>query len=349
MQAENQYWKQLSNRLRGKYHDSYHYRKKMVEALQTSIFFDAYCCTIVNPHTLTSVGAVTESSIDVIHQQLLISEYKEDDVHLYKDLVQNQKKIGRLSDTFGEVGSRRYDTILKPHRFSDEIRVALMEKNQCYGFLTLFKKEQAVQQSYFSDTDVFLLENVAPIMAQALRSYYHAISDNVDNRQPAGTGIILLNQDLQIISSNDTGSSYLQTLQNFERSSALPKPIQAIGAKLITEGEPLAPVFVPIINNVYLVVSASFLQTESETPSIAITLNKATSRDMLFYLMEVYRLTLREKEVVLESIRGIPAKEIADNLNISYYTVQDHLKVIFQKAGVTTRNELIWTLFSKYQ
>ncbi len=65
--------------------------------------------------------------------------------------------------------------------------------------------------------------------------------------------------------------------------------------------------------------------------------------------MMAYNLTSREKEVVFEIIKGIPTKEIAQHLAISNYTVQDHLKAIFQKVDVTNRYELVWKLFSRFQ
>jgi DNA-binding CsgD family transcriptional regulator len=43
--------------------------------------------------------------------------------------------------------------------------------------------------------------------------------------------------------------------------------------------------------------------------------------------------------------RGLPTDAIAARLRVSSWTVQDHLKAIFEKAGVATRGELVAHVF----
>lgn len=52
-------------------------------------------------------------------------------------------------------------------------------------------------------------------------------------------------------------------------------------------------------------------------------------------------LTPREVEVVQQLARGLANKEIADVLNISEYTVKDHLKNILGKLHVADRTEAV--------
>ncbi|WP_445189269.1 response regulator transcription factor [Pseudonocardia sp. Cha107L01] len=62
--------------------------------------------------------------------------------------------------------------------------------------------------------------------------------------------------------------------------------------------------------------------------------------------LAVYGLTRRENEVATRILRGQSNRAIAGALNLTEHTVHDHIKSIFDKAGVRSRGELAGRLLA---
>jgi DNA-binding CsgD family transcriptional regulator len=62
-------------------------------------------------------------------------------------------------------------------------------------------------------------------------------------------------------------------------------------------------------------------------------------------LMAAYGLTEREQDVTRLVLRGDSTTQIAESLVISAHTVQQHLKSVFEKTGVSSRRDLVGKVF----
>jgi DNA-binding NarL/FixJ family response regulator len=64
-------------------------------------------------------------------------------------------------------------------------------------------------------------------------------------------------------------------------------------------------------------------------------------------VLEMAKLTPREHEILAQLAKGYLAKEIADSLGISIWTVHGHVKSIFEKLNVHTRTEAVVKFLQK--
>ncbi|OZI11175.1 helix-turn-helix transcriptional regulator [Bacillaceae bacterium SAS-127] len=326
------------------------YREGMIAELRKVIPFAASCCTMVDPNTLLSTGAITEENVEKIHPLIFKYEFSQNDFNHYDELVHSQTTVAILSEaTEGQLErSHRYRTILQPAGFRDELRAVLMSEGKCWGYLTLFRGEH---QPLFTKEDQNLLSTITPLVGRALRQYRLELSHKEADHQVRRNGILILSADLHPLSCNAVAEDWLAVLRRLEKidDKTLPRPIRAICSRALEEVETAtAQVFLSIPGHSYLLIRASCLHHFDHSKQIAVSFEPASPSDILPFIEEVYHLSQREKEIISQVIRGFSTKEIAAAFHISAYTVQDHLKSIFYKTGVASRRELVWKMFSQY-
>lgn len=330
--------------------DSYQFRKRVLKKLKTILPYEAYCFTTVDPHTLLSTGAITDERIELLHPDLFENEYLEQDVNRYTFLIEEKTYCNTLYEgTRGELASsNRFSKILSPAKFHDELRAVLVYKERCYGFLTLFRTQE---QGLFSVEEIAYMKRSIPSLAKGLKdSVYRSYqTSKMMNATSVETGIIILNQDFDIISTNQTGVNLLEWLYKQENieSNRLPRPIRAICSQVTSSFSTNdSKIVLHAFNHLFMSIKASPLLASSS--QIALLIERIGPHEMTRLLLELFNLTKREHELVEELLKGKSTKMIADRLYISSYTVQDHLKSIFNKTGVNSRRELVGKINAFY-
>ena len=98
----------------------------------------------------------------------------------------------------------------------------------------------------------------------------------------------------------------------------------------------------------WLHVRATHLARPDRRVRTAVLLERGTAEQVAPLIARANQLTARETEIALLVLRGLSTSEIAAALFISPYTVQDHLKSIFEKVGVRSRRELATEVFEPH-
>jgi len=81
---------------------------------------------------------------------------------------------------------------------------------------------------------------------------------------------------------------------------------------------------------------------------VAVMIEPARPADLVPILLESYGLTGRETEGRPPALTLAVDQGVAAELCISAHTVNDHIKVIFTKVGVSSRGELVAKLFFEH-
>ena len=77
-------------------------------------------------------------------------------------------------------------------------------------------------------------------------------------------------------------------------------------------------------------------------------LEAARAPELAPLIADAYGFTQRERRLTELVAQGFSTSEIAERLHISAYTVQDHLKSIFEKSGTSSRGDLVARLFFEH-
>ena len=94
----------------------------------------------------------------------------------------------------------------------------------------------------------------------------------------------------------------------------------------------------------WLVLHASHLTSASST-QVAVIIEPAGPAELEPVIATGYGLTAREAQAMTLVLRGLPTKTIAKKLRVTMNTANDHIKAIFAKTGVSSRGELMATVF----
>jgi DNA-binding NarL/FixJ family response regulator len=87
--------------------------------------------------------------------------------------------------------------------------------------------------------------------------------------------------------------------------------------------------------------------TTSGTDAIAVIIEEPSPAELAPVILMAYGLTKQEQVLTALVCRGLSTSAIAARLHITPNTIQEHLKSIFEKTGVSSRRELVTTILQE--
>lgn len=326
--------------------------------LRSVIDNDASCWHTLDPHTrlmtsdapdeLIERGVFAPDEAPAAGELIVRSEYMVEDVNTFAGLAARRVPVGILDHvTRGEPSrSARYRDLLLPAGIPHELRAAFVIRGRVWGAVHLARRAAS---GPFEQRDADALAGVAGAIARGIRaSLRFDAARRVTGVEAPGLVVLGARDEVELITpparellaslrsdgpryAEDAMATPVLALASFVR--AAPEAGQG-GANVVT---------VPGSDG-WITLHAS-LPGPSGDGRVAIVLERAAGTRSATVRLEAFGATEREREVATLLARGLSRAEMAEVLVLSPHTVEDHVKSLYEKLGVASRQELVARVF----
>jgi DNA-binding CsgD family transcriptional regulator len=323
-------------------------------ALRRAIPCEAWCIGTIDPATLMITSSIGEGYPMKGSGRFLEIEYTEPGVNKFAQLARRTPPVGRLVQaTGGDLEKSVYwRDICRPAGLRDELRAALVVDEACWGALSLGR---GAESGDFSQQEADYIAGLNAPLAIGLRA--SLVVDNPPLKDAVfGPGLIVLSDDMEPEAVSPAGARWLEELRESESSwmGPLPNAVYAVSTRLrqLESEQEILPDLMPrvrvrLASGQWLSVQGSWLSATGGRRQVAVIIEPAGPTEIAPLIVSAYSLTEREREIAGLVLQGLSTKEIAATLVISPTTVQQHLKMIFDKIGVRSRRQLVSQIFDQ--
>ena len=308
------------------------------------------CVATVDPATLLLTGTLKFGDLhgqdDHDHEWGLL-EFGGQESTAFLELA--HRAVPAVAVRHSDPGSIRLNEFMAPHyNYTDELRIVMRDRGQVWGAVALFRGPDSPA---FAAEDVELLASLSDTMSVGMRLGLLSRLGDPPEVIACGPAVVIVGHDDQITSMSAGAETRLSELKYAEHQTEATGIISALvgSARRFARGEVAHPprTRVRSRSGMWLVLHASPMAARTGEPvgDVVITIDEARPPEIVPLVVAAFNLTDRERAVTERVLQGLDTKEIAASLHLSAYTVQDHLKSVFEKASVRSRRELIARIY----
>ncbi len=324
----------------------------MTRALQSS----ATCVATLDPATslLTSTYKFGDlAGRDEHDLEWSLIEFGGDEPTAFREL--GTPAIGMHLATAGDLerSTRMRECIQPFYGYGDELRLVAEVDGRRWGALAFFRSPD---DAPFDADDVAFAGSLSATLARGFRSgILTSTATAAVSGTRVGPAVIIVDAGNQLVQVSAGARSRLAEVVDTEHSAATTGTTAALVAAARRYAAGITDVLprgrLRLASGQWVVLQASPMDGPAGTTGdVCITIEDARPPEIVPLVVEAFDLTTRERDVTQLVLQGAETKEIATALHLSAYTVQDHLKSVFDKADVRSRRELIAKVFfDQYQ
>jgi len=325
------------------------------DLIGTVVQFDRSCWHTVDPGTVLFTGSVNR---DIGCSGAWLAEYEYEyvveDVNKWSFLARSGRRAGATGlATHGDLSRCARYRSQAGFGIGDELRGSFVKGGDYWGAAGFLRNED---RAHFTEDDVAFLASLSSTLGDGVRRALVAQVLDVDVVAPDDSpGIVVFDGDGQPETISPAAEHWIAQLVEDPppESAADSKLVQAVAARARSLGPGDDPIRgaarsrARTRGGTWLVLYGTPL-TGGTDRRTAVVIQPAAPHEIAPLVALAYGLTERECQIVRHCMEGRPTKQIAAAIHVSPYTVQDHLKSIFDKTGVRTRNELVGQIFLEH-
>jgi DNA-binding CsgD family transcriptional regulator len=341
------------------------------ERLRRLVQFDASVWLAADPATSLPTAPTRSENMGFVGGsdgclRLWELEFFFEDVNLYRDLARTATPARGLLESTGDRPARstRYREFLEPNGLDDELRAVMRVDGDAWAWLSLYREEG---RAPFDQRDIDLVAGLSSALGEAVRGHARAEPDQVLETEDRGPGLMLFAPTGELISMNDDAPAWLDELppdsgKTGPRSMPWRSPFDIrfplvvaaalMRARAVAEERDHGSARARMRSRAsgrWLVCHASCLRgPDGALGNTALAIEPAKAAEIAPIIVQAYELTPREQEITRLIAHGLNTAAIASRLHLSAHTVRDYVKTIFDKAGVSSRGELVARLFAEH-
>lgn len=301
-----------------------------------------------SPHELIQRGVFAPDEAPVAGELLLRSEYVVEDVNTFAGLAARRVPVGVLDHATRGAPERsaRYRDLLLPAGIPHELRAAFVIRGRVWGAVHIARRAAS---GAFEQRDVDALVGVVAAIARGIRaSLRFDAARRVTGVEAPGLVVLGPRDEIELITPPARellASIRSESARYTEEMVATPVLALAAFVRAAPDGSHDGGNVITVPGRDGWITLHASLPGSAGEGRVAVVLERAGGARSATLQLEAFGATAREREVATLLARGLSRTELAEALVLSPHTVEDHIKSLYEKLGVTSRQELVARVF----